>query len=251
MKCRLGVLCLSCRPGSKFTVDNRCGESEVRCISMKRSFRQRSAPRTGPLRFRSGQAFDSAELRSAPYEQGWLRVEVSRPFDRKKPKGRGTELLLRIEHGVHRKINSLEAGRAAQGDRSVFDVYFGLSTARDECLAENVWNPSSQMRGEIWDSNRSGGPIWETGLGRSNLQPIGLGRVSCLDRFLCLCQFIKDCAVLDHRGAKLFCGGFNAAGADGDAVGHAVVFHDARIGDRNIGCALVEAGSRIAAGLKE
>ena len=53
----------------------------------------------------------------APYEQGWLSDEVSRPCDRKKSQERGTELLLRTEHGVHCKRNSLEAGRAAQDDR--------------------------------------------------------------------------------------------------------------------------------------
>jgi len=35
--------------------------------------------------------------RVAPYEQGWFRVEVSRPCDRKKSQGRGTEHLRRVE----------------------------------------------------------------------------------------------------------------------------------------------------------
>jgi hypothetical protein len=45
----------------------------------------------GPLRLRSGQAFDSAEERFAPNERGRFRVEVSHPSARKKAKGWGTE----------------------------------------------------------------------------------------------------------------------------------------------------------------
>jgi hypothetical protein len=62
-------------------------------------FRRRCLPDELP----KSRSFDSAEVRSAPYEQGWLRVEASRPCDRKKSQERGTELLSQIEHGVHCK----------------------------------------------------------------------------------------------------------------------------------------------------
>jgi hypothetical protein len=49
--------------------------------------------RSGPLRLRSVQAYDSLRCASvALVEQSWLKFDVSHPFARKKAKGWGTEL---------------------------------------------------------------------------------------------------------------------------------------------------------------
>jgi hypothetical protein len=68
---------------------------------------------------------------------------------------------------------------------------------------------------------------------------------------LVLEQFIEDGAVLDHGDAELFGGGFKLAWPKGNAVGDAVVFHDAGVGDREIVGALLEADQGIAARLKK
>ena len=64
-------------------------------------------------------------------------------------------------------------------------------------------------------------------------------------------QLVEDGAVLDHRGAEFFGGCVNAVGANGDAMGEAIVFHDARVVNGNIVSALVEARTWISASLKE
>ena len=64
-------------------------------------------------------------------------------------------------------------------------------------------------------------------------------------------QLVEDGAVLDHRGAEFFGGCVNAVGANGDAMGEAIVFHDARVVNRDIVSALVEARTWISASLKE
>ena len=40
-------------------------------------------------------------LRCPPHERGWFRFEVSRPCDKVKSQGRGTEPLWRMRYGVH------------------------------------------------------------------------------------------------------------------------------------------------------
>ena len=69
--------------------------------------------------------------------------------------------------------------------------------------------------------------------------------------FLGLGQLIEDGAVLDHGCAKLLGSGFNLAERDGDGVGGTVVFHDAGIGDGEVGGSLLEADLGVAAGFKE
>ena len=64
-------------------------------------------------------------------------------------------------------------------------------------------------------------------------------------------QLIEDCAVLNHRGAKLFRRGLFLAEAIGNAVGEAIVFHHAGIGDRDIGGTLFESDLGIAARLED
>jgi len=113
------------------------------------------------------------------------------------------------------------------------------------------WNPRAQRRGEAWDSFGSDGPVGEIVPLRSCLRHWRSGRRPGCDRLLRLRQLVEDRAVLNHRGAKLFGSGLGAGVADGDAVSDAIVFHHARIGDRDIGCALLKAGHGIAAGFEE
>src|SRR5580698_8945702 len=89
----------------------------------------------------------------------------------------------------------------------------------------------------------SGAMVWSGRRVRS--APIcgpGSGRRLGLRGSLRLLELVKDGAVLNHGGAKLLCGGFDAAGTDRNAVGEAVVFHDSGVGDGDIGGALFEAG---------
>ena len=64
-------------------------------------------------------------------------------------------------------------------------------------------------------------------------------------------QLIEDGAVLDHGDAELFGGGFKLAWPKGNTVRDAVVFHDAGVGDGEIGGTLLEAGQGVAARLKK
>jgi hypothetical protein len=64
-------------------------------------------------------------------------------------------------------------------------------------------------------------------------------------------ELIEDGAILDHRGAKFFGGGVEAAVAGGDIIGEPVIFHDTGVGNGYIGGALLEGGLRITAGKQE
>jgi hypothetical protein len=53
---------------------------------------------------------------------------------------------------------------------------------------------------------------------------------SRLVEILGLEKFIEDGAILDHRSAEFFGGGFDAAWANGNGVGETIVFHYVRVG---------------------
>ena len=87
-----------------FTISVQCFVSEALCILFGVDARVKGSRIADPLRLRSGRAFDSAEVRSAPHQQGRLRAEVSRPCDRNKSQERGTEQLWYDVHPVRRDL---------------------------------------------------------------------------------------------------------------------------------------------------
>ncbi len=74
---------------------------------------------------------------------------------------------------------------------------------------------------------------------------------SCCDGIRRPEKVIEDGAVLDHCSALLFGGGRDLAQGGGDGVSAALVFHNAGIVNRDIGCALLKVGLGITTSLKK